>query len=82
MGEGSMFCTLPVLTNSTRSKRQLVKVSRNLCKIIIKVSLSLDGIYRVNTLTGTPWVGGVLPYMGYIGMCPVKGMVFKQFTLA
>ena len=25
--------------------------------------------------------GGELPYMGYIGMCPVKGMVFKQFTL-
>ena len=26
-------------------------------------------------------LGGVLPYMGYIGMCAVKGMVFKQFTL-
>ena len=26
-------------------------------------------------------VRGVLPYMGYIGMCAVKGMVFKQFTL-
>ena len=26
--------------------------------------------------------GGVLPYMGHIGMCAVKGMVFKQFTLA
>ena len=26
--------------------------------------------------------GGVLPYMGYIGVCAaVKGMVFKQFTL-
>ena len=25
----------------------------------------------------------MLPYMGHIGMCrPVKGMVFKQFTLA
>ena len=57
MGQGSMFCILPVLTNSTRSKRQLVQVSRNLCKIIIKVNLCLDGIYRVNTLTGTP-LGG------------------------
>ena len=29
------------------------------------------------------WVpGGVLLYMGYIGVCAaVKGMVFKQFTL-
>ena len=25
--------------------------------------------------------GGALPYMGYIGICAVKGMVFKQFTL-
>ena len=26
--------------------------------------------------------GGLLPYMGYIGVCAaVKGMVFKQFTL-
>ena len=26
--------------------------------------------------------GGVLPYMGFIGVCAaVKGMVFKQFTL-
>ena len=25
---------------------------------------------------------GVLPYMGYMGMCAVKGMVFKLFTLA
>ena len=58
MGQGSMFCTLPVLTNSTRCKRQLVKVSRNLCKIIIKVTLNLDGIYRVNTLTGTLPGGG------------------------
>lgn len=27
--------------------------------------------------------GGVLPYLGYIGVCvTVKGMVFKQVTLA
>ena len=25
--------------------------------------------------------GGVLPYMGYIGMCRCEGYVFKQFTL-
>ena len=25
--------------------------------------------------------GGVLPYMGFIDMCAVMGMVFKQFTL-
>ena len=25
--------------------------------------------------------GGVLPYMGYIGMCRGEGYVFKQFTL-
>ena len=24
--------------------------------------------------------GGVLPYMGFIGMCRCEGMVFKQFT--
>ena len=77
MGQGSMFCILPVLTNSTRSKRQLVQVSRNLCKIIIKVNLSLDGIYRVNTLTGPPQGAMVLPYMGYIGMCPCEGYGFQ-----
>jgi len=26
--------------------------------------------------------GGVLPYMGHIGMCRCEGMVFKQFTVA
>ena len=25
--------------------------------------------------------GGVLPHMGYMGMCRCEGMVFKQFTL-
>ena len=35
------------------------------------------------TLTRTPeGGGGVLSYMGYIGVCAaVKGMVFKQFNL-
>ena len=24
--------------------------------------------------------GGVLPYMSYMGMCPVNGMVFRQLS--
>ena len=26
-----------------------------------------------------PWGGGVLPYMGYIGMCGPKGYGFRVF---
>ena len=35
------------------------------------------GIYAMPSLPILPGGGGVLPYMGYIGMCAVKGMVFK-----
>ena len=30
---------------------------------------------------GTGGGGGVLPYMSYVGMCAVKGMIFSKFTL-
>ena len=41
--------------------------------------LEIPVMFRVLFLL-SPGGGGVLPYMGFIGMCRCEGMVFKQFT--
>ena len=46
-----------------------------------KRTISINRFYNLAMLILSPG-GGVLPYMRHIGMCRLKGMAFKQFTLA
>ena len=49
---------------------------------IVAYMINYDNhVYFVNTQWLIPGGGGVLPYLGYIGMCGAKGYGFQPFFL-
>ena len=76
----ALTCSLAAITlNSTffLFLKQCIKVNQH--TIVIMIIMSYIIYFGMYTLVASfmTWGGGVLPYMGYIGMCRCEGYGFQ-----